>query len=112
MKSNFKKNNSNNNQRPRRRFRENRKQECIYFEYALVTETLPGTQFKVKVELENRDPEKPKPPIQIVANLKTKLIKKRVLIIKGDKVTVEVNPNDMYFDEENKILKGIIIERH
>jgi translation initiation factor IF-1 len=112
VKKSFQKN-SSNNFKPRKRFREIRKEDYIYFENALVTEALPGTLFKLKVDLKAKSNTEEKiPSIQIVANLKTKLIKKKVLIIKGDKVTVEVNPTDMYFDEEDKILKGLIIERH
>jgi hypothetical protein len=39
------------------------------------------------------------------------LIKRRVIVIKGDNVIVEVNPEDMYYDVENNILKGTIIRR-
>jgi translation initiation factor IF-1 len=112
VKKNIKKTSNSNTHTPKKSFRESRKQDLIYFDDAVVIETLPGTQFKLKVELQNNNPENPKPPIQLIASLKTKLIKKKVLIIKGDRVTVEVNPTDMYFDEETKILKGLIIERN
>lgn len=140
--------------------RETRDQNSTYFENAVVTETLPGTLFKVKVEMatptkrppitstsgnanvsesENNltknsnlnntsnDLEKPnipaieaevksvsikeKSPILIICKLKTKLIKRKVMVVKGDRVVVEVNPEDMYFNEEMTHLKGIIIER-
>lgn len=82
----------------------------IYFDSAEVVETLPGATFKVKVKRE-LDKDKELAPIQIVCNLKPLLIKRRVLIIRGDQVRVMVNPLDMYFDEEKAILKGTIFER-
>lgn len=85
-------------------------ENLIYFEQAEVIETLPGATFKVRVKREV-DKDKELTPILIVCNLKTKLIKRRVLIIKGDQVRVSVNPIDMYFDETQNILKGTIYER-
>jgi translation initiation factor IF-1 len=111
-----KKQHSNNNNQRRTRPREPRKEDFIYFEDGLVTESLPGAQFRVKVKRLTKDKNTGEDiehePIQLVCLLKTKLIKRRVLVIKGDKVVVEVNPIDMYFDEENNILKGTIIERY
>ncbi len=88
-----------------------RKEEYIYFEDAVVVETLPGATFKVRVKRPSKVPDTNADDIFIVCNLKTILIKKRVLIIKGDHVVIEVNPVDMYYDEESKALKGIIIQR-
>ncbi len=100
----------------RKRRSEPRKEDHIYFENGLVVETLPGTTFKVKVPIEGKKDQaeisEEERFIQIICHLKTKLIKRKVLIIKGDNVVVEVNPEDMYHDEINKILKGTIIERH
>jgi translation initiation factor IF-1 len=144
----------NGGRRRKRSFRQRdtRDQNATYFENAVVIETLPGTLFKVKVEIvkpqksihptentqnnltKNLNPNnvdaslnsnsdsviateikevsnKEKPPIIIICKLKTKLIKKRVMVVKGDRVVVEVNPEDMYFNEEMTHLKGIIIER-
>jgi translation initiation factor IF-1 len=96
--------------RRRRRF-EKRKEDKIYFEKAEVIEALPGTTFKVRypLEKENSDSEEEQ-YLYIHCNLKTKLKIKKVMIVKGDKVTVEVDPQDMYLDETT--LKGIIIERN
>jgi translation initiation factor IF-1 len=99
------------NHRKRRPQIEERKDIFMYFDNGIVTETLPGTTFKVKVTRESSDETKSMPPIMLVCNLKTILIKKRVIIIKGDNVIVEVNPEDMYYDIENNILKGTIIRR-
>lgn len=82
----------------------------IYFDEAEVVETLPGVTFKVKVKRE-LDKDKELSPIYLVCGLKPILIKRRVLIIRGDRVRVVVNPLDMYFDEEKAILKGTIFER-
>ncbi len=95
---------------------ETRKDDYIYFDDGSVVETLPGVTFKIKVkralknQIESEAPETDN-SIQIVCSLRAKLIKKRVMIIKGDTVVVEVNPTDMYYDEADQILKGIIIQR-
>jgi translation initiation factor IF-1 len=78
----------------------------IYFDNGVVTETLPGTIFKIKVERNST-----LDPIFLVCGLKTKLIR-NVKIIRGDKVKVEVNPVDMYFKQDEGILKGTIIQRY
>jgi translation initiation factor IF-1 len=96
--------------RRRNQHSESRKEDFIYFENGLVTESLPGTAFRVKIE-RKAEAGSELDPIVLVCSLKTKLIKRRILIIKGDTVVVEVNPADMYQDEENNILKGIIVER-
>lgn len=86
------------------------KEDKIYFEKAVITETLPGTTFRAKVERQSKDPANPLAPILINCNLKSKLIK-NVKIIRGDVVKIEVNPEDMYFSQELGILKGTIIQR-
>lgn len=88
-----------------------RKEDFIYFEDGVVTETLPGTNFKVKVKRGPDESGNQLPPIEIVCGLKAILIKRRVMIIKGDTVVVEVNPMDMYHDLDSNILKGTIIQR-
>ncbi len=101
--------------RRRRNFAEQRKEDFIYFEDGVVVESLPSTTFKVRVKRLTKDKitgeNKELEPMTIICHLRTKLIKRRVQIIKGDNVVVEVNPMDMFFDEENNILKGTIIER-
>jgi translation initiation factor IF-1 len=74
-----------------------RKPDKVYFE-ATVTETLPGVKFKVKV-----DRDKGLEPLIINADLKSFLKVKRVKIIKGDKVWIEVDPMDLS--------KGVIVSR-
>jgi translation initiation factor IF-1 len=97
--------------RRRRQIVETTKDEnFVYFDEAEVVETLPGVTFKVKVKRE-LDKDKELAPIFIVCGLKPLLIKRRVSIIRGDRVRVVVNPIDMYFDEEKGILKGTIFER-
>jgi translation initiation factor IF-1 len=103
--------NSKPNHRRRVRKQESRKEDYIYFDFGEIVETMPGVTFKVKVIRKSLDKDKELPPIFIVCNLKAKLIKRRVMMIKGDRVTVEVNPEDMYFNQDENILKGTIIER-
>lgn len=99
--------NNNNRRRNRRIVKET--DDKIYFDNGLVTETLPGTMFKVRIDREKSG--QTLPPIFLVANLKSKLIRS-VKIIKGDKVKVEVNPIDMYFNQDQGILKGTVIQRY
>jgi translation initiation factor IF-1 len=74
-----------------------RKPDKVYFE-SIVVETLPGVKFKVKVERgETLE------PLIISADLKSFLKVKRVKIIKGDKVWIEVDPIDL--------TKGVIVNR-
>jgi translation initiation factor IF-1 len=87
------------------------KDDKIYFDKGVVIETLPATQFKVKVDRLGKDGQN-LPPIIIVANLKSQLVKARIKVIKGDLVKVEVNPEDMYFNQEQGTLKGTIMQRH
>ncbi len=107
--------NSNSNSKNRRgRFKKSvvfKDDNYIIFEDAEVIETLPSTTFKAKVDRDNKDINKKTPPIHIVCNLKTNLIKRKVMIVKGDKVKIAVNLNDMYFDEKTNVLKGLIYER-
>jgi translation initiation factor IF-1 len=98
-----------NNKRRRRVAVE--KADKIYFDKGVVIETLPGTQFKVRIDRQGKDGQS-LPPIIIVANLKSQLVKARIKVIRGDLVKVEVNPEDMYFNIEQGILKGTIIQRH
>jgi translation initiation factor IF-1 len=69
-----------------------------------VVETFPGPSFNVEVTRKND-----LPPILIKCNLKSMLIKRKVLIIKGDFVLVEVNLEDMA--TEDKVIKGLIVQR-
>jgi translation initiation factor IF-1 len=87
------------------------KDDKIYFDKGVVIETLPATQFRVRVDRIAKDGTI-LPPIIIVAGLKSQLVKSRVKVIKGDSVKVEVNPEDMYHNQETGILKGIIMQRH
>lgn|GEM_PF-3253499 len=98
--------------RNRSSFDDSRKEDFIYFEDAVITEALPGTSFRVKVKRTSQDPNVVLPDIQLVCSLKSKLIKRRVRVIKGDSVVVEVNPEDMYYNlNDTSILKGAIIQR-
>jgi len=51
-----------------------------------VTEVLPGAKFKIKLE----DTEH-----EILAYLTGKMLKKRIRVLLGDSVTVELSPYDM-----------------
>lgn len=81
----------------------------IYFE-GVVYEALPGATFRVKVKRPSKDPLAEASFFYIVAKLKAALVRK-LKIIKGDYTKVEVNPEDMYFNQEQGILKGTIVER-
>lgn len=69
----------------------------IYFE-GVVTDTLPGVRFVVKVERSNN-----LEPLLIECNTKTLFKLKKIKIIKGDTVVVELDPKDL--------TQGTIIER-
>lgn len=99
------------NSRNKRRRISVEKDDKIYFDKGVVIETLPATQFKVRVDRQAKDGSV-LPPIIIVSNLKSQLVKSRIKVIKGDLVKVEVNPEDMYFNQENGVLKGTIMQRH
>jgi translation initiation factor IF-1 len=61
----------------------------IYFD-GVVVETLPGVRFKVKID-RTRDLE----PLILECNTKTIFkLRKNLQIIKGDTVTVELDPSD------------------
>jgi translation initiation factor IF-1 len=81
----------------------------IYFE-GVVFETLPGAKFRVKVKRPSRVPASEVTYFYIVAKLKAALVRK-LKIIKGDYVKVEVIPEDMYFNQDQGILKGTVVER-
>lgn len=75
-----------------------RKPDRIYFE-GVIVETLPGVKFKVKVDRgENLE------PLIINSDLKSFLKVKRVKIIKGDKVWIELDPSE-------ELTKGVIVSR-
>jgi translation initiation factor IF-1 len=75
----------------------------IYFD-GIVIETFPGTMFGVQVQRKND-----LPPLFIKSGLKTLLKVKKVLIIKGDLVRVEIDPTSLTSD--TTILTGTIVER-
>lgn len=75
----------------------------IYFE-GKVVETFPAAVFGVEVLRKNG-----LPPMFIKASTKTALKVRRIMIIKGDMVRVEVNPEEMATEEGS--LKGTIVER-
>lgn len=89
--------------RRRKKVSTNFKDEMIYFE-GKVIETFPGTVFGVEILRKND-----LPPLFIKASLKSFLKKRRLMIIKGDKVRVEVNPLEITPDTE--VLKGTVVER-
>jgi translation initiation factor IF-1 len=83
--------------RRRRRAKVDFKEDMIYFE-GVVTDTLPGVRFVVKVERSNN-----LEPLLIECNTKTLFKLKKIKIIKGDTVVVELDPKDL--------TQGTIIER-
>jgi translation initiation factor IF-1 len=74
------------------------KDDKIYFK-GVIIEALPGVKFKVKVE---RD--KGLDPLIIDCQTKTLFKVRRIKILKGDSVTVEVDPME-------DLTKGVIISR-
>lgn len=98
------------NNRKRRRISVE-KADKIYFDKGVVIETLPATTFKVRIDRTAKNGTV-LPPIIVIANLKSQLVKSRIKVIRGDSVKVEVNPEDMYFNQEAGILKGTIMQRH
>ena len=60
------------------------KEECVELE-GIVTNTLPNTMFKVK--LENG--------YEVVAHISGKIRKNHIRLLTGDKVTVEMSPYDL-----------------
>ena len=93
-----KKRRSRNNRPKRARNWFERKPDMIYFE-GVVIETLPGVKFKVKVDRGEK-----LEPLIIPVDLRTFLKVKRVKIIKGDKVWIELDPTKS-FDH------GVIVSR-
>ena len=93
---------SSNSSRRRRSKISVLKEDMIYFE-GKVVETFPGTVFGVEVVRKAG-----LPPIVIKASLKAMLIKRRVMVIKGDVVTVEINPEDLAAEG---VIRGTIVER-
>jgi translation initiation factor IF-1 len=82
-----------------------RKPEFIYFD-GIITEALPGVKFKAKVERS-----KGLEPMILECQVKAIFKKRRIKIIKGDKVVIEVNPA-IDIDPETGQAKGTIVERH
>ncbi len=73
-----------------------RKPDKIYFE-GVVDQTLPGTRFSVRIDREDG-----LDPWYLDTQAKAFFVKKKIKILKGDKVNVELDPNDLS--------KGIIID--
>jgi translation initiation factor IF-1 len=76
--------------------------ELMYFENCKIIEMLAGTRFRVKVDRSDKG----KPDLIIECDLKTVFKLKRIKLIKGDRVTVEVDPTQ---DFSATILKGTIV---
>lgn len=74
-----------------------RREDKIYFD-GVVSDTLPSVRFKVKIDRKNLE------PLILECQTKSILKVKRVKIIKGDHVTVEVEPTDL--------TKGLIVSRN
>ncbi len=74
------------------------REDRIYFK-GVIIEALPGVKFKVRVE---RD--KGLDPLIIDCQTKTLFKVRRIKILKGDSVTVEVDPME-------DLTKGVIISR-
>lgn len=89
-----------NNQRSKKRKNNSyeKKGDKIYFT-GVVSDTLPGVKFMVKIQRgETME------PLLIECMTRTILKVKRVKILKGDSVTVEIDPSDL--------TKGVIVERN
>lgn len=61
------------------------KKDIIKFE-GVVTDLLPGAQFKVKIEEHDHT---------IIAHLSGRMRQNRITVIEGDRVEVEMTPYDM-----------------
>ncbi|MEM1312615.1 MAG: hypothetical protein AAGF07_04085 [Patescibacteria group bacterium] len=92
------------NRRRQRQRQNERREDRIYLD-GKVVETLPGTKFRVKV-----DRTKGLDPLIVDCQVKTLFKVKNIKIIKGDFVTVEVDP-ELDLDPENNLAKGVIIQR-
>jgi translation initiation factor IF-1 len=93
-----------NANRRRRQRQGERREDRIYLD-GKVIETLPGTRFKVRI-----DRSKGLEPLIVDCQVKTLFKVKNIKIIKGDLVTVEIDP-ELDLDPENNLAKGIIIQR-
>jgi translation initiation factor IF-1 len=89
--------NSNTPNRRRKPASYDKKEDKVYFE-GVVVETLPSVRFKVKIDRKNLD------PLILECQTKSILKVKKVKIIKGDFVTVEVDLEDLS--------KGLIVKRN
>jgi translation initiation factor IF-1 len=78
------------------------KPDFVYFE-GKIFDTLPGTRFVVRVDRSSKGLE----PLFIEADLKTLFKLRRIRMIKGDSVTVEVNPLDI--DPTKTRIHGVIV---
>lgn len=76
----------NNSGKKRKQIKYDYKSDMIYFEGRIV-DMLPGTRFKVRVDRENG-----LEPLILECDLRTLYKRKHIHLIKGDFVTVEVNP--------------------
>lgn len=84
MARKFKKRNTN--KKRKNNFDYELKPDKIYFE-GIITDFLPGTRFKVKVErAEGLE------PLYLDTGLRTFFKARKIMLIRGDKVTVEVDP--------------------
>ena len=88
---------STGNQNRRKRAAFDKKSDKVYLE-GIVSESLPGVKFKVKVERS-----KGLEPLVLECQTKTLLKVKRVKILKGDAVLIELDPLDLS--------KGLIVAR-
>jgi translation initiation factor IF-1 len=88
---------SNTPNRRRRPASYDKKEDKVYFD-GVVVETLPSVRFKVKIERKNLE------PLILECLTKSILKVKKVKIIKGDFVTVEVDLEDLS--------KGLIVKRN
>ena len=75
-----------------------RKPDMLYFE-AVITDTLPGVKFIARVD---RGPDLE--PLMLKCDVKSCLKVKRVKIIKGDKVWLEIDP-------KVSLTHGVIVSR-
>lgn len=89
--------NSNTSNRRRKPASYDKKEDKVYFE-GVVAETLPSVRFKVRIDRKNLE------PLILECQTKSILKVKKVKIIKGDFVTVEVDLEDLS--------KGLIVKRN
>lgn len=98
MKKKFSPKSKPNNGAPRRRKSlYKKKSDKIYLE-GVVVDTLPGVKFIVKIERSNG-----LEPLKLTCQTLSMLKVKRVKIIRGDSVEVEIDPSDL--------TKGLIVSR-